>query len=516
MGRSDHRETFDGVLIVGAGLAGLSAALACAPRKALVLSAAPLLRGCSSAWAQGGLAVALSADDDPELHAADTIAAGAGLVDPAMASLMTREGPAAVRRLAQLGAPFDRDAAGGFVQSLEAAHSRPRIARVKGDLAGREITRAVAAAAMASAHIAFRAQARVRALLRDSSGRVRGVVVEQDGRLGEIVAPATVLATGGLGGLYQVTTNPTGVRGEGMALAALAGAVIADAEFVQFHPTAIAADLDPAPLASEALRGEGAVLIDSQGRRFMTGLHPMGDLAPRDVVARAIHQQIAEGGGAFLDARRAIGPQFPDEFPTVFAACMAAGVDPRQEPIPVAPAAHYHMGGVATDADGATSLPGLFAAGECASTGVHGANRLASNSLLEAAVFGTRAGAAACETLDPGSQPLLAPAAPDLPAAALAELRKAMSRDAGVVRDAAGLGELIARIDELAARHGAGTAVVAARLIAACALARRENCGAHFRGDAAPSAAAPQRTFVKLDAEGAPQALRQALPGYAA
>jgi L-aspartate oxidase len=495
----------DGVLIIGAGLAGLSAALACAPRKALVLSAAPLLQGCSSAWAQGGVAVALSPDDSPADHAADTIAAGAGLVDPAMAEILTAEGPDAVRRLAALGAPFDRDADGGFVQSLEAAHSHARVARVGGDQAGREIMRAVAAVAMAAPHIEFRADTRVRALLQDAHGRVRGALVEQAGKLVRVIAPATILATGGLGGLYAVTTNPREVRGEGLALAALAGAEIADAEFVQFHPTAIAIDADPAPLATEALRGEGAVLIDSEGRAFMVEQHPLGDLAPRDIVARGIHRQIASGGGAFLDARAAVGAHFPEAFPAVFAACMAAGIDPRVQPIPIAPAAHYHMGGVVTDADGRTSLEGLFAAGECASTGVHGANRLASNSLLEAAVFGTRAGRAASEAADPRTDPLPASPAPDLPAAALQTLRAAMSRDAGVVRDEGGLTRVLSVIGDLEREHGAAPPLIAARLIAASALARRESRGAHFRADFAQTEAEGWRTFTHLADMSRPQ-----------
>ena len=497
----------DGVLIIGAGLAGLSAALACAPRKALVLSATSLLQGCSSAWAQGGVAAALSAGDDPALHAADTIAAGAGLVDPVVAEILTREGPNAVRRLAALGAPFDRDKDGGFVQSLEAAHGRARVARVKGDQAGREIMRAIAAAAMAASHVELRAGARVRALLQDAHGRVRGALVEQDGRLVRILAPATILATGGLGGLYAVTTNPREARGEGLALAALAGARVADTEFGQFHPTAIAIDADPAPLATEALRGEGALLVDAQGRSFMDSQHPLGDLAPRDIVARAIHRQIAAGEGAFLDARAAVGEHFAREFPAVFAACMAAGIDPRVQPIPIAPAAHYHMGGVVADADGRTSLEGLFAAGECASTGVHGANRLASNSLLEAAVFGTRAGHAASEAIDPRTEPMPVSAAPDLPESALPTLRAAMSRDAGVVRDAAGLASALALIERLAATHGDAPALVAARLVVTAALARTESRGAHYRADHPRTDRVARRTFSQI---AAPRSGRQA------
>ena len=494
-----ERIRFDGVLVVGAGLAGLSAALAAAPRKALVLSAAPLLQGCSSAWAQGGIAVAMAEDDSAQDHADDTVNAGAGLVDRPMAELLTREGPAALRRLAALGAPFDRDAQGRFVQSLEAAHGRARVARVKGDQAGREIMRSVAAAAMAQPHVELRPNARVRALLTDAEGRVRGVLVEQAGTLSEILAPATILATGGLGGLYAMTTNPRAVLGEGLALAALAGARIGDPEFVQFHPTAMALDADPAPLASEALRGEGAVLVDAKGESLMAGVHPLGDLAPRDVVARAIHQRLAEGRGAFLDARQAVGAHFPDEFPAVFAACMAGGVDPRREPIPVAPAAHYHMGGVVTDAWARTSLERLFAAGECASTGVHGANRLASNSLLEAAVFGTRAGEAARDAVDLKTAPLAARPAPDLPEPALETLRTAMSRDAGVVRDAAGLTRLLGLIEGLQAEHGEALPLVAARLVAAPACARHESRGGHYRADHPHTGPVAERTLLTLD-----------------
>ena len=491
-------EHFDGVLVIGAGLAGLAAALSAAPRKALVLSPSPLAGVSASAWAQGGVAAALSEGDDPELHAADTIAAGAGLTDPAMAELLAREGPEAVRWLAGLGAPFDRDARGGFSQGLEAAHSRPRIARVRGDQAGRAIMQAIAAAALAAPHIEVREGAHARALLQDAEGRVRGALVETDGRLTRILAPAVVLAAGGLGGLYAVTTNPPSAVGEGLALAAAAGATIADPEFVQFHPTAIDVGLDPAPLATEALRGEGARLIDRDGRAFMAAYHERAELAPRDVVARAIHRQLSNGQGAFLDAREAIGPEFPETFPTVFAACMAAGLDPRAQPIPVAPAAHYHMGGAWTDADGHTSLEGLYAVGESACTGVHGANRLASNSLLEAAVFGRRAGAAAREAIDLETLPETAEPLPGLPAAELTRLRGLMSRHAGVVRERAGLNALIGEIDALGAVHGAAPALIAARLIAASALARHESRGGHYRSDFPLMAAPARRTLTTL------------------
>lgn len=487
----------DGVLVVGAGLAGLSAALAAAPAHVLVLTEAALGTGCSSAWAQGGLAAAMAADDAPALHAADTIAAGAGLVDAAMAAVLTEEGPAAVEALAALGAPFDRNADGSFHQSLEAAHSRARVARVKGDQAGAAIMDAVLAAVAAAPHIEARAGYRLRALVQDIAGRVIGVVAEAEGRLVEIRARAVILATGGIGGLYALTTTPAQLIGEGLGLAAQAGAVIADPEFVQFHPTALDIGADPAPLVTEALRGEGAFLVDGAGRRFMADYHPDAELAPRDVVARAIHAERAAGRGAFLDCRAAAGAHFPDEFPTVFAACMAAGVDPRVQPIPVTPACHYHMGGIATDAVGQTSLAGLFAVGECASTGVHGANRLASNSLLEACVFGARAGRAAAGIApsDAERAPVVVP--PLLPFDALQALRRAMSRDAGVLRDATGLSGLLAEIDGLEALYGRAACLTTARLVAACAIARVESRGGHYRLDA-PQTGEAARTFVTL------------------
>jgi L-aspartate oxidase len=493
------RLVHDGPLVIGGGLAGLSAALETGPRPTLLVTPAPLLQACASAWAQGGLAAALTAADSPALHARDTEAAGAGLVAAEAARALTDEGRATVEWLAGLGAPFDRDAAGGFRVSLEAAHSVPRVARVGGDGAGRAILSALAAAVRAAPHVRTLEGARLRALLQDAGGQVRGALVERDGRLTEIRAPAVILATGGVGGLYAVTTTPAALRGEGLALAALAGAEILDPEFVQFHPTAIDVGLDPAPLATEALRGEGARLIDGEGR-FLLGEAAEADLAPRDIVARAVHAARQSGRGAFLDARSAIGAAFPEDFPAVFAACMGAGLDPRTAPIPVAAAAHYHMGGIAADPDGRTALGGLLAVGECAATGVHGANRLASNSLLEAAAFGRRAGrvAAAVETLKaPRGAALSGRVAPDLDPEALALLRRGMTEAAGVVRDAAGLTRLLDLIARLERGAPDAPPLVAAGLIARGALERQESRGGHYRVDFPDTAVEARHTRLQ-------------------
>jgi len=396
--------------------------------------------------------------------------------------------------LIALGVPFDRTPDGALAQSLEAAHSRPRVVRVSGDLAGKAIMDALIAAARGAPHIDIVERKRARALLQDVNGRICGALCDNDERF---LASETVLATGGIGGLYAVTTNPVEAMGQGFAMAARAGALIADAEFVQFHPTAIDLGRDPAPLATEALRGEGAHIVNGDGEAFVS------DLAPRDVVARAIHTERQAGRGAFLDAREAIGAKFPAHFPTVFAACMSAGLDPRIAPIPIAPAAHYHMGGVATDIWGRSTLDGLWAVGECASTGAHGANRLASNSLLEAVVFAHRI---AARLRHDQSQPALAPVPaatpPNLAEPARAELRRLMEADASVVRHGAGLTRAIERIHALGEIHGQANALVAAELILTAALARTESRGAHFRSDF-PNALPPQRTFIAGTADAA-------------
>ena len=479
----------DAVLIVGGGLAGLFLALKLAPRRAIVLSQAPLGRGASSAWAQGGLAAALAPEDNPALHAQDTIAAGAGLVDPVIAGLIGEEGPARVMDLIALGVPFDRTSDGKLAQSLEAAHSRPRVVRVSGDLAGKAIMDALIAAARTAAHIEIVENARAAALLQDANGAACGVLGERGGEQTRLKASEVVLATGGVGGLFAVTTNPPDAQGQGLAMAAEAGALIADPEFVQFHPTAIDVGRDPAPLASEALRGEGAHIVTGEGQAFVS------DLAARDVVARAIHLERAAGRGAFLDARQAIGAHFPTAFPTVFAACMEAGLDPRTALIPIAPAAHYHMGGIVTDVWGAASVAGLSAIGECASTGAHGANRLASNSLLEAVVFAHRV-AERLRNSEIGEALPAAPASapPMLAHPANLELRQLMQTHAGVVRDGAGLTTALDRIDALC-EEGAASPLVAARFIVSAALARTESRGAHFRSDY-PHARDPIRSFL--------------------
>jgi L-aspartate oxidase len=461
-------------------------ALGCAPLKALVIAPVALGDACSSAWAQGGMAAALGVSDSAQAHAEDTIAAGAGLVDTAAAHLLTSVGADTVRYLEALGAPFDKHADGTFLLNREAAHSEARVARVGGDLAGKAILETVVATARKSAHITIWEGVRAQSIITADDGCAIGAIVHKDGEWMRVLSSAVVLATGGVGGLFAVTTNPADLRGEGMAMAALSGAVITDPEFVQFHPTAIKVGRDPAPLATEALRGEGAILITKSGHRFCFDDHPDGELAPRDIVARAVFRADRELGGAFLDATKAIGAHFPQHFPTVFAACMSAGIDPRTTPIPVVPAVHYHMGGIKSDLHGQTTVEGLFAVGECASTGVHGANRLASNSLLEAAAFGKRV-AEALKAHGPYApkpaavRPFLPPKPLDV---ALKQfLRNEMSARCGVIRDGVSLRALLLEIEAAQDRFAHDLSLIASHLIVVGALGRIESRGAHYRRD---------------------------------
>jgi len=491
-----HSLPDDAVLIVGAGLAGLFLALKLAPRPAYIMMARPLGEGSASAWAQGGIAAALSLEDSPKLHALDTIAAGNGLVEEAVAYLLAEEGPARVRDLMDYGVPFDHRGNGDLELSLEAAHSRARVARVKGDLAGRAIMDALTTRTRAADHIHFIDGTAATAILTDESGAAGILGRDVSGQLVAYKARETVLATGGVGGLYRVTTNPQSAVGSGIAMAYRAGAMIADPEFVQFHPTAIDIGRDPAPLATEALRGEGAKLVNADGRAFMRDYAETGEMAARDVVARAISSEIAAGRKVFLDTREAVGTHFPDHFPTVFSVCMTAGIDPRTACIPVAPAAHYHMGGVATDMWGRTTLEGLSACGECASSGAHGANRLASNSLLEAVVFAWRIAERLRGDTSAPARTTRAIEAPTTPGDVIDTLRKRMSAHAGVVREAAGLGETAGWIETAIRKHGRANPLVAAQLIVTAALVREESRGGHYRSDFPALAADPARTFI--------------------
>ncbi|MEO1304585.1 MAG: L-aspartate oxidase [Pseudomonadota bacterium] len=485
------------ILIVGAGLAGLFLALRLAPRPCTVVSPAPLGQAASSAWAQGGVAAALHPKDSAEQHAADTIAAGAGLVDPAIARLIAEDGPKRIRDLIEIGVPFDRTPDGQLALSLEAAHSHPRVARVAGDLAGKAIMGALTAAVKAASHIQLIEHAKAVGLLQDDNGRIAGAILQdRRGRVSTFSSPETVLCTGGSGGLFRVTTNPPQACGDALAMAYDAGAVIADPEFVQFHPTAMDVGLDPAPLATEALRGEGAVLVSEDGSPFMTRYHAQAELAPRDEVARAIHTEISQGRATYLDTRDSIGDRIKDHFPTVFAACMAAGIDPRTAPIPVAPAMHYHMGGILSDTWGRASLNGLSVCGECASTGAHGANRLASNSLLEAVVMAARIADRLRESESGLPDRSIGDVPTELPDQVLQPLRKAMATQCGVVREASDLRALIDLIEDWTTQYPGARPLRASHLIASGALAREESRGGHFRADFPTASEQASHTFL--------------------
>ncbi len=489
-------QTTDRVIIVGAGLGALYAALRLAPRPVLVISPEDLGIGASSAWAQGGVAAAMSSSDSAESHALDTLRAGAGTVDPAIARMVTAEARAHILALTTLGTPFDRDANGGYVMSREAAHSQPRVVRVKGDQAGREIMQALIAEVRQTASVQV-AEGVLASGLEVQEGRVTGVWLERADRpSGRVLlrGPAVLLAGGGSGGLYAVTTNPPRIRGQVIGMAARAGAEIADAEFVQFHPTAIASGEDPAPLATEALRGEGATLVNALGTRFMLPLHPDAELAPRDIVARAIFAETQAGRQPMLDTRAALGATVLSRFPAVAEACKRAGIDPVSQPIPVAAAAHYHMGGVAVDAQGRASLGNLWVCGEASSSGLHGANRLASNGLLEALVFARLCAVGIDAALGPqgAASPVtlgFPAAAPDsaVDPAAVAQLRRVMSDLVGVVRDGPGLTRALAKIAEIETNSPPSETFLnmtaTATLIAAAALMRQESRGGHYRTD---------------------------------
>jgi L-aspartate oxidase len=503
-------ERRSGVVVVGAGIAGLMAALKLAPLKVTVLCKTRLGKGAATDWAQGGIAAAIGKDDSPSLHAIDTQRAGAGISDEKIVEILTADAPARVEELLELGAAFDRDASGELILGREAAHQRRRIVKAGGDATGHAILRTLIEAVAAHPSVDVVENVTAADLILDD-GRAYGVYARDNASAAVVAftADAVVLATGGIGRLYRYTTNPVQATGDGIAMAARAGALLADMEFVQFHPTALAIGRDPMPLVTEAVRGEGAVLVNDLGERFLLGVHPDAELGPRDVVARAIFEQLQRGRTVGLDARAAIGERFPDEFPTAFGFCMSAGIDPRVQNIPVAPAAHYHMGGIAVDEWGRTTLPRLWACGETSATGVHGANRLASNSLLEALVYGSRVAADVAGSEVPPQ--VTAPSvdigddgAASTQAQAVSDLRNVMYTNVGLVRHERGLREALARISELdAAFPRAGSELrnllVVGRLIVEAALARSESRGSHFRSDYADAdEALAKRSFTRL------------------
>ncbi|MEU8683414.1 L-aspartate oxidase [Streptomyces sp. NPDC048611] len=499
------------LVVVGSGVAGLVAALCARERgmRVLVVTKSSVDDG-STRWAQGGLAVVLPGEHDPgdsvEQHVRDTLAAGAGLCDEAVTRTVLAAGPAAVGRLRALGAVFDQEADGRLDRTREGGHSFFRVVHAGGDATGAEVQSSLTRAAR-HREVPVLEHHTATDVLTDAAGRAAGVAL-LDGRQqrGVVRAASVVIATGGVGQLYEVTSNPSVATGDGIALALRAGARVADMEFVQFHPTVLFAGQGMrgrAPLVTEALRGEGAVLVDAAGAPVMDG-HPLGDLAPRDVVSAAITQRLARvpggvGNHVFLVATHLTAREFAHRFPTVLAACAAIGVDPAKEPIPVAPAAHYHCGGIVTDDSGSTDMPGLYAVGEAARTGLHGANRLASNSLLEGLVMADRAVCAAAAAQSSPGAPLGEGPTPLPVTTALGTLRKLMSRHVAVGRAAEGLeatrawieGSLFARIPATREEYEAAAQTLVARAVVTAALARTESRGCHLRADF------PQRDDVR-------------------
>jgi L-aspartate oxidase len=504
------------VVVVGSGVAGLTAALRCeaAGLSTVVVTKARLDDG-STRWAQGGIAAALGEGDTPEQHLDDTLVAGAGLCDEEAVRILVTEGPDAVRRLIGTGARFDETSAGGLELTREGGHHRRRIAHAGGDATGAEISRALVEA-VRDRGVRTVENALVLDLLTDAEGRTAGVTLhvmgegQHDG-VGAVHAPAVVLATGGMGQVFSATTNPSVSTGDGVALALRAGAEVSDLEFVQFHPTVLFLGPDAEgqqPLVSEAVRGEGAHLVDADGVRFMAGQHELAELAPRDIVAKGIMRRMQEQGAEhmYLDARHFGAEMWEHRFPTILAACRAHGIDPVTEPVPVAPAAHYASGGVRTDSRGRTTVPGLYACGEVACTGVHGANRLASNSLLEGLVYAERIAAdiAARGLHARVPQPLPHPVIPEHPlqtAEARFTIQRIMTGGAGVLRSAESLTKAADQLQRLhtdareaLAEHGktaepgvdtweATNLLCVARVLVAAARLREETRGCHWRED---------------------------------
>ena len=478
-------------LVVGSGVAGLHTAWRASEHGDVMLLTKRSLFDSATAYAQGGIAAALGAGDSPALHRQDTLAAGAALCDAAAVQVLVEEGPARVRELQTAGADFDLDPKGRLSLGREAAHSKNRIVHAHGDQTGAEVARTLVARVRETKRIRVLEKARVLDLI-VHRGTCYGIRASIAGKATEIIADATVLATGGCGQIYRYTTNPVVATGDGFAIAHRAGVTLADMEFVQFHPTALDTRENPLALISEAVRGEGAILVNSHGVRFMKGRHRLAELAPRDVVARAIFRE-QKKGPVFLDARK-LGERFAERFPGILSLCKARGIDPRSDLIPVTPAAHYMMGGVVTDLRGRASAARLYAVGEVARTGVHGANRLASNSLLEGLVFAERVARDMASANEVEKPPTIAkwrvPPLADRGAAQVAadEIRAVMWENAGIARTARGLRTALERLEDIGRRLPAGATeelnmLQTAQLVAEAALMRKESRGGHYRAD---------------------------------
>ena len=489
------------VIVIGSGIAGLTAALSARDKGlSVLLLTKDVLSTGSTSWAQGGIAAALGPGDSPDQHFQDTLEAGAGLCDQESVRILVQEGPAAVKRLINLGATFDLDSSGNVALTREGGHRRDRIAHAGGDATGAEISRALVAKVLADPKVRIFEHALVLDLLKDKNERVCGVTLHVMGKgkidgVGAALARAVVLATGGLGAVFQQTTNPLVATGDGVALALRAGATVADLEFVQFHPTVLWVGSDSRgsqPLISEAVRGEGAILLNHKNEQFMIGKHPQADLAPRDVVAKEIFNQMQLSGQphVWLDATKL--KDFVDRFPTIYASCIANGIDPTKEKIPVAPASHYASGGVIVDLNGQSSVPGLYICGESACTGAHGANRLASNSLLEGLVFGARIAATLAKDLPPQEEPIEDEKTMLLDPKILLPLQIAMSEGAGVMRSETSLRKTMQTLEELSKLTSkeprieaweASNLYLLATAIVKSALIRTESRGSHWRSD---------------------------------
>ncbi|MER9074176.1 L-aspartate oxidase [Mesorhizobium sp. M0904] len=467
-------------VIIGAGVAGLMTALHLAPHPVYLLSPTRLGTEASSMLAQGGLAASLGADDSPDLHLADTLAAGDGLCDESMARRVLNAADRAIENLMDRDVAFDCSWDGTLRLGLEAAHSRRRIVHAGGDATGRELVRALIIAVRRTPSITILEGMDARRLIVEN-GAINGVLAAKGAQAIVFPTRRVVLATGGIGALFRDTTNPAGSFGHGLALAACAGAELADLEFIQFHPTALDVSHRPMPLVSEAVRGEGAVLIDECGHRFL-GDTPGGELASRDVVARAVWHQLATGHRVYLDARQSLGPRFAKRFPAVARLCRDAGIDPALEPIPVRPAAHYHMGGVAVDAAGRSTVPGLWACGEVACTGLHGANRLASNSLTEAVTTSLWVAQSVAAAAAGWQWPRFVATAPPRPDPS--SVRHVVSNGLGVIRDGQALSDTVETLLPIAVRNTtASDPALIALMIAIAALQREESRGSHYRSD---------------------------------